>query len=68
MCVLRDSETVCVLRVSETVCVLRDSETVCVLRVSETVLAVSTTAHLTKYTQMKYTAIECTYICSALGR
>ena len=28
----------------------------------------STTAHLTKYTQMKYTAIECTYISSALRR
>ena len=30
--------------------------------------AVSTTAHLTKYTQMKYTPIECTYISSALCR
>ena len=30
--------------------------------------AVSTTAHLTKYTQMNYTAIECTYISSALRR
>ena len=31
-------------------------------------MAVSTTAHLTKYTQMKYTPIECTYISSALRR
>ena len=31
-------------------------------------LAVSTTAHLTKYTAMKYTAIQCIYICSALRR
>ena len=30
--------------------------------------AVSTTAHLTKYTQMKYTAIECNYMSSALRR
>ena len=30
--------------------------------------AVSTTAHLAKYTQMKYTKIECTYISSALPR
>ena len=30
--------------------------------------AVSTTAHLTKYTAMKYTEIQCTYICSALRR
>ena len=30
--------------------------------------AVSTTAHLTKYTQMKYTAIECTYTSSTLRR
>ena len=30
--------------------------------------AVFTTAHLTKYTAMKYTAIQCTYICSALRR
>ena len=30
--------------------------------------AVSTTAHLTKYTQMKYTLIEFTYISSALRR
>ena len=30
--------------------------------------AVSTTAHLTKYTQMKYTKTECTYISSALPR
>ena len=30
--------------------------------------AVSTTTHLTKYTHMKYTAIECTYISSALPR
>ena len=31
-------------------------------------MAVSTTAHLTMYSQMKYTAIECTYISSALRR
>ena len=31
-------------------------------------LAASTTAHLTTYTQMEYTKIECTYISSALPR